>query len=180
MLKGEKVILRPLRMDDLFKLNAWRNDLDLTRLTMGVRYPITLTMDEEWLNSVLRDKSNRNLFWAICVDSENEMIGVASLTNIDYVSGVCTFGWMIGDSEHRGKGYGSETERLIREYAFYVLNLRKITRYVLSHNEKSLSILKNNGTAKEEGVLKKHFFMDGKYHDVVILSFFKENDGMLQ
>lgn len=124
MLIGEKVLLRPLTEGDLPKINKWRNDLELTKLTMGVRYPISLTMDKEWLDNVLRDKSNRSLYWAITIKNSSDFIGLASLTSIDNVSGTCVFGGMIGDENNRGMGYGKETEKIVREYAFDILKDR--------------------------------------------------------
>lgn len=175
MLFGETIVLRSLRKDDIPKVNLWRNNLDLTKLTMGIRFPISIELDEDWFNAILRDKSNRNLYWAITVKETEELIGLASLREIDYISGTCKFGRMIGDENHRGLGYGKETEEMIREYAFNVLNLRKITRQVVDYNQRSLTLLKNQGLALEEGRLKKHFYMDGKYHDVVILSIFRDS-----
>ncbi len=175
MLIGEKTILRPLKMQDLSLINQWRNDLELTRQTMGIRFPKTLEMDEEWLNQVLRDKSNRNIYWGIEIKESHEFIGIASLRNIDYISGVGDFGWMIGSSKFRGLGYGKEAENLINEYAFLVLNLRKLVRYILDYNTISLKILSNEGMSKEEGRLKEHYYFDGKYHDVVIMALFRDD-----
>lgn len=175
MLNGEKVILRPLRMEDLPKINTWRNDLDLIRLTQGIRFPKTVEMDAEWLDQVLHDKSNRSIFWGIDVRETGEFIGMVSLSNIGYISGTCEFGWMIGNIKHRGLGYGSEAEKLVNDYAFFVLNLRKITRRILTNNTVSVHILSSRGCAVEEGCLKRHVYFDGQYHDVVILSLFRED-----
>jgi RimJ/RimL family protein N-acetyltransferase len=175
MLIGEKIILRPLKIQDINLVNQWRNDLELTRQTMGIRFPKTLEMDEEWFNQVLRDKSNRNIYWGIEIKESHEFIGIASLTNIDYISGVGDFGWMIGSLKFRGLGYGKEAEKLINEYAFSVLNLRKLVRYILDHNTISRSILSNGGLSKEEGRLKDHYYFDGRYHDVIIMALFRDD-----
>ncbi len=174
MLIGEKIVLRPLHINDLPRVNSWRNDVELTALTMGIRFPKTLEMDEEWFNQVLRDKSNRNIYWAIDIKDTSEFIGLVSLTNIDFVSGTCARGMMIGDNKHRGKGFGLEIAKLVEEYAFSVLNLRKIVRYVLASN-RHLRTLKNSKLTKEEGRMKEQYYMNGEYCDVVILSLFRED-----
>jgi len=175
MLSGDKVLLRPLRMSDIEKVNLWRNDLDITRLTMGIRFPKTIEMDEEWFNHVLRDKSNKNVYWAIDIQETEECIGIVSLTNIDYVSGTCFFGRVIGEQENRGKGFGREVSRIVYDYAFNCLNIRKIIRYIVEYNHISLGILKNRAYEKEEGRLRKHFYFDGQYHDVIIMALFRED-----
>ena len=175
MLIGEKIILRPLKMQDLSLINQWRNDLELTRQTMGIRFPKTLEMDEEWLNQVLRDKSNRNIYWGIEIKESHEFIGVTSLTNIDYVSGTCFLGRLIGNSEHRRKGYGKETSSLVYHYAFNCLNVRKVSKHIVEYNVSSLSSIYARGNEVEEGRLKEHYYFDGKYHDVVIMALFRDD-----
>jgi len=63
MLIGKNIILRPLKMEDLPKTNEWRNDIELIKLNQGIRFPKTLEMDKDWFNHVLRDTSNRNIYF---------------------------------------------------------------------------------------------------------------------
>ena len=55
-----------------------------------------------------------------------------------------------------------------------MLNLRKINLRVAKYNNKAKLLYDSIGF-KEEGILKEHVFFDGDYHDVFILSLFKEN-----
>lgn len=38
MINGENIILRPLKIEDLEKTHQWRNDLELIKLTQGIRF----------------------------------------------------------------------------------------------------------------------------------------------
>jgi len=173
MLIGNKVILRPLKIEDLPKVNQWRNDLELIKLTQGIRFPKTKEMDEEWFNYVLRDKSNRNIYFGIDEKETEEFIGIISLNNIDYISGTATWGIIIGDINYRCKGYSKEIANLFFDYAFNMLNLRKICGYVIEGNEGSKKMHESLGFIYE-GVLKKHIFYDGKFNDVYIVSIFRD------
>ena len=175
MLIGNKVILRPLKIEDLPKVNQWRNDLELIKLTQGIRFPKTKEMDEEWFNDVLRDKSNRNIYFGIDEKESGEFIGMISLNNIDYISGTANRGCMIGDDNKRSLGYGGESIYLINKYAFNILNLRKIITYIVDYNIISIRVNKRINYYREEGILKNHYYMDGEYHDVLILSIFRED-----
>lgn len=175
MLIGNKVILRPLKIGDLEKTHQWRNNLELLKLTQGIRFPKTLEMDKEWFEHALKDKSNRSVFFGLDELETGEFIGMYQLNNIDYISGTAIWGYIIGETNKRGKGYGIEASNLILKYAFNVLNLRKITTYNISYNNAALAIQNKIGVFKKEGELKKHIYFDREYHDVLVLSLFRED-----
>lgn len=52
MLKGDKIILRPLKITDLDKTIQWRNDIELLKLTQGIRFPKTHEMEKAWFEKV--------------------------------------------------------------------------------------------------------------------------------
>ena len=174
MLIGNKVILRPLKIEDLPKVNQWRNDLELIKLTQGIRFPKTKEMDEEWFNDVLRDKSNKNIYFGIDDKESEEFIGIISLNNIDYISGIASWGLIIGDINYRCKGYSKEITNLFFDYAFNMLNLRKLWGYMIEGNEGAKKMHERLGSIYE-GVLKKHIFYDGKFNDVYIVSIFHDS-----
>lgn len=175
MLIGKNIILRPLRSDDIGIINNWRNNLDLIRLTQGIRFPKTMEMEKDWFNIALNDKTNRNIYFGIDEIKSNNFIGLIHLTNIDYISGTAIWGFIIGDKSNQGKGYSTEAPDLLFDYAFNILNLRKIIGYPISYNQATLRMHKKLGNFKEEGILKKHYFFNNEYHDVLILSLFKED-----
>jgi RimJ/RimL family protein N-acetyltransferase len=175
MLVGKNIILRPLKIEDLEKTHQWRNNLELIKLTQGIRYPKTLEMDRDWFQNALNDKSNRNIYFGIDEIESNEFVGIIQLNNIDYVSGTAIWGFIIGDKDKQGKGYSVEAPNLLFNYAFNVLNLRKITGYPIEFNKATFRMHQKIGHFMQEGTLKKHVFFDGEYYDVIIMSLFKED-----
>jgi len=174
MLTGKEIRLRPLKVEDIEKTNIWRNDQELIKLTMGLKFPKTLEMDKEWFHCALNDKSNRNIYLGIDELISNNFIGIIQICNIDWISKICELGIVIGDKNMQGKGYGTEAMSLLFGYAFYTLNLRKILLHVVSLNDNAKTLYDKLGF-REEGRLSKHFFVVGDYHDIYILSLFKED-----
>ena len=66
-------------------------------------------------------------------------------------------------------------EKISLDYAFNILNLRKIYFHVISFNKASRQNLEKYFKCKNEGCLKKHVFWNNEYHDVLILSLFKDD-----
>jgi [ribosomal protein S5]-alanine N-acetyltransferase len=176
MLTGNTLTLRGLKLSDLNSINCWRNDLELKLLTLGFRLPVSVLKDEEWLKKVLLSTSNAEVYFALEEIATSEFVGVIQLNNINYISGTADWGFIIGDKNKRGKGYGVEASKLVFSYAFNILNLRKLTGYSAIYNIAPLKMQEKIGLFHEEGVLKNHIFYKGKYYDVVIRSFFKEDN----
>lgn len=175
MLVGKNIILRPLKIEDLKKTHQWRNNLELIKLTQGIRFPKTLEMDSDWFNQALNDKSNRNVYFGIDEIDTGDFIGIIQLNNIDYISGTAIWGFIIGDKTKQGKGYSKEAPDLLFNYAFQVLNLRKVFGYPIAFNNATLKMHQKIGGFVQEGKLKNHVYFDGEYHDVLILSLFKDD-----
>ena len=70
-------------------------------------------------------------------------------------------------------GYGSEAIKLLLEFAFNQLNLNRIEIRVFSFNEQGIRCYKKCGFI-EEGCLRQAVYIDGEYHDIIILSVLRE------
>jgi RimJ/RimL family protein N-acetyltransferase len=175
MLKGSKITLRAIKPEDLVQLNYWRNDLRNKILVQGFRLPVTLDMDETWYNEKTAGKDDKNIYFIIESNMSNKTIGLIQLNNIDYISGTAIWGFIIGEKSERGKGHEVEAPLLLLNYAFNVLNLRKLVSYTLNIRPGIQKLHNKVGKVRVEGVLKEHYFFNGAFYDVHILSFFRED-----
>ncbi len=66
----------------------------------------------------------------------------------------------LGELDYWGKGYGTEAARLIIEYGFRQLNLRRIRSNVFSPNHRSLKMHENLSFVRE-GVQRQAFYKTG-------------------
>lgn len=81
-------------------------------------------------------------------------------------------GYALNDENHFGKGYMSEALECILRYGFEQMNLHRIEAMVGPDNLASLQLMKKFGF-KKEGVLRSHYFVDGKFDDSVVFGLLK-------
>ena len=136
-------------------------------------FPITEMVEKEWYGKMLGNTTNTTVYFAIAKKDDNP-VGFVTLKSINYTNKNCLLGIVIGDTNEQRKGYAKEAMELIVAYAFNTLNLNKITVEVVENNENALALYKMLGFT-EEGKLKQHYYSDGEYLSVILLSIFKRN-----
>ena len=169
MIEGKKVRLRSLTKKDFDKTFKWHNNLELKNLTLSHPFPVTDVQEEEWYNSILKDSSNKNVYFGIEDKSNKELVGIIFLSKINSIHKTCWLGIFLGEESARGKGFGKEAVNLITDYAFDSLNLRKVSLEVVKTNKNAISVYKKLGFV-QEGEMKKQVFIEGKYSDLIIMS----------
>jgi len=105
----------------------------------------------------------------IFITSENlqgETVGVVNLNSIDERNGTFSIGMQI-DRDHRGKGYGTATLRMLLRYAFFERRLNKYNGSVLEGNIASATMLTKVG-CREEGRRRQTVYTDGRYWDEIL------------
>lgn len=105
--------------------------------------------------------------------SKDEKVGYVGLFDIEERHRNAEFGIMI-DPLQQGNGYAGKATKLALEYGFHQLNLHKIYLYAAKTNEKAIHIYQKVGF-RIEGEMKEHFFVDGNYHDAVVMSIFQRD-----
>lgn len=173
MLTGDRVRLRPLKKGDDAFLFEWRNNWKFVELAQSIRFPKHELLEEEWLNNAMADISNRNVQFILETIDDQTPIGFASITGIDWISKNAYVGFSIMSDDYQGKGYSHEGFTLTLDYAFNYLNLEKTISLVLDHNEASKKMC-FNASYEIEGKLKRHYFWENEFHDVLYLSAFRD------
>lgn len=171
MIVGEKVILRALEREDAERCFRWMNDPQIVR-TLKARYPMPLDEEYDWVEKATRRSASERHF-AIERKDNRSHIGNASLHEIDWVSRNCRFGLFVGEPSAWNSGFGSDAIAALVRFAFEEMNLMKLRIRVFDYNERARHVLAALGF-EQEGVLKREFYREGKYHDLVLLSKFRE------
>lgn len=167
----ENLTLRPLSKDDVLRTLAWKND-PLTRTrTFGYRFPVTEVMEEDWLAGVLNDQTQKRIIYGLVENSSGTLIGYIQLYDIDWISGCCMLGVVVGESSSRNKGLGTEAVSSMLKIGRKYFNLRKVNVDVLDIPQGALSFYEKLGFERE-GTFRKHVYYDSDYYDVVRLSVF--------
>lgn len=130
---------------------------------MGVgRFPLSVDSLKEYIDKFNNDKDN--LLLGIFLKKSSKHIGNITLHQISWRDRHAEIGILIGDKKSRGKGYATEAIRLVADHAFNKLNLRKLYTGMVKGNEASKRAFEKVGF-KVEGVLRKHFYLNGEYLD---------------
>lgn len=169
-IEGKNLYLREVRESDVNeRYYAWMNDQDITQYLENRFYPNSLQKISEFVKS--KDGDPNNVFLAIINKHDDEHIGNVKLGPINWIHRTAEIGILLGEKKYWGKGFASETLRLLADYAFNKLNLRKVTAGCYGNNKGSeKAFLKAGFTI--EGVRKSHFFYNGTYVDYVLLGLF--------
>lgn len=165
---GKKLYLRGIEEKDLEgRYFDWLNDYDVTKYMDSGYFPNTVEKLQEYVKNVGR--SSNNVLLGIIDMETDKHIGNVRLGPINWVHRTSFLGIMIGEKDFWGKGYVTETLKLVADYAFRRLNLHKVSAGVNASNKASIKAFENAGF-KIEGLRKDEVYADGKYHDAVVLA----------
>lgn len=171
MIAGEHVILRAFERDDAERCYRWMNDPNIVR-TLKSRYPIAFQNEMEWLDRAMHGNANERHF-AVERKDDRTHIGNASIHEIDWVSRTAAFGLFVGEPSAWNRGFGSDAIRTLVRFAFEEMNLRKLRINVFEYNDRAKHVLETQGFV-QEGRLRREFYREGSYHDLLILSIFRD------
>lgn len=171
MIAGEHVILRAFEREDAERCYRWMNDPNIVR-TLKSRYPIAFQNEIEWLDRAMHGDGAERHF-AIERRDDRTHIGNASIHDIEWVSRTAAFGLFIGEPSAWNRGFGSDAIGTLMRFAFEEMNLRKLRINVFDYNERAKHVLESHGFV-QEGRLVREFYREGSYHDLVILSVFRD------
>jgi RimJ/RimL family protein N-acetyltransferase len=171
MIAGEHVILRAFEHEDAERCYRWMNDPNIVR-TLKSRYPIAFQNEVEWLDRAMHPGPTEREF-AIERKDDRSHIGNASIHDIDWVSRAAWFGLFIGEPAAWNRGFGSDAIQTLMRFAFEEMNLLKLRINIFNYNEKAKHVLATHGFV-QEAMLRRDFYREGTYHDIVILSVFRD------
>jgi RimJ/RimL family protein N-acetyltransferase len=158
-IEGELVALGPLRRELLPLYQRWINYPGTTRTLDLPPYPMTMEGEQDWFDQ--QSRAENDVPFTIYERETLRPIGNTVLHEIDYRNRTATFGILIGEPECRGKGYGTETTRLMLDYAFTALGLHNVMLIVFEFNGAGIRACQTAGF-KEFGRRRECRLMGGK------------------
>jgi RimJ/RimL family protein N-acetyltransferase len=168
MLEGELVRLRALEFDDLERCWRWFNDRDVTRFLESGRYPISRESERQWLENAVRNRSAFSDVLMAIETKDGVHIGNIGLHQGSPEHRTAKLGVAIGEKGYWSKGYGADAIRLILRFAFEQMNLNRVELGTFDFNERAQACYRKCGFV-EEGRRRQDRFVDGTYHDLLIM-----------
>lgn len=161
--------LRELEREDIKRINKWRNDPYLIAC-LGAPYRfINEDVDSDWYEKYLHTRNNSVRCAIVDSEKEDEVLGLISLMDINYINRSGELHIMIGSSENRGRGLGTFAVKAMIEHAFLNLNLRRIELGVLENNDPAIHLYEKCGFVCE-GIKRESNYKNGKYISMIIMS----------
>lgn len=165
-IEGERVALGPVRRDLLPLYQRWMNDFEVTRtLAVGMR-PVTLEDEQAWYDRVAT--SERDVVFTVYERTGLRPIGATGLHQIDHRERTAEFGIAIGDKASWGRGYGTETTRLVLDYAFNGLGLHNVLLRAYAFNDRGLRAYERAGF-RLVGRRREAHRLAGRAYDVIYM-----------
>jgi RimJ/RimL family protein N-acetyltransferase len=163
---GEKVALGPLRRD-LLPLDArWTSDFATLRMQGILPAPVTM----EWITARYESGTADDtlILFAIYERATMRPIGVTNFHSVNDRNRTAEFVIFIGEHEARGKGYGTETTRLMLDYAFVALGLHNVMLAVYAYNPAAIRAYVKAGF-REFGRRRESVWMGGRFWDTIYM-----------
>jgi ribosomal-protein-alanine N-acetyltransferase len=160
VLKGERVVLRPLRLSDAKVLVKYVNDAELTKY-LNLEPPLSLKQEQDYVKRTVKGwKEEKEFVWAITLDGR--LIGTIGFHDVDKKNLSAELGLWIA-REHQSKGIGYESAQLAINCAFEKFGLNRIDYYMFTPNVASKKLAEKFG--KYEGTLREDRRKNGVFYD---------------
>lgn len=163
-------ILRAPTETDLPFLVRMRNNQALQTRLMAVPRANTTERVRDWIGRLTSDSAS--VFFIIADKATNSPVGHIQLSHIDTLHGHAELGIAVDDA-FQGQGHGGAALEQLEQYALRMFNLRKIHLRVLASNTSAVKLYEKRGF-NTAGTMRKHFYHDGGFHDVLVMEKFLE------
>lgn len=165
--KMTKTNLRPLQIEDLDNIMSWINDPEVTGNFNQLNIVIPREEEKRYLEDLFASESD----FVFAIEDENRnYIGNIGLHEIDTSNYSARFAIIVGNKDYWGRGYGENAINSLLERAFEEYGFHKIWGICLESNKKAQHLYLDKCGFQKEGVLRDHYNLGGKLHDMVQFS----------
>ena len=132
----------------------------------GFMDPVAALTREQTRAGLARARERRDRAdWAVVRLADGDVVGEAVLMDLDEDNASMTYRVALVGPRVFGRGYGTETTRLVRDFAFGPLGLHRLALEVNSFNAAAIAVYEKVGFVLE-GVRREAVLRDGTWHDV--------------
>ncbi len=163
MLEGARIRLRGFREDDLPDFYAVHSDPAVNRYWSFPAWTELSQARDYFASAIAGRDASRMLCWAIAECENDRLTGALTLFAINREQGRAEIGYALRSS-HWGRGYAQEALRMALDYAFDILELRRIEADIDPRNTGSCKLVERLGFVRE-GLLRDRWQVDGEVCD---------------
>jgi RimJ/RimL family protein N-acetyltransferase len=172
VLRGGRVVLRDLRTDDAASLFALLTTEEVSRFISPP--PTTVEGFEKFIAWTHRERAaGRYACFAVTLDGFDTAIGIFQVRQLGASFDTAEWGFAIG-SPFWGTGVFEDAARLVLEFTFETVGVRRLEARAAVQNGRGLGALRKMG-ATHEGVLRQSFSKGGRYLDQGLFAILAED-----
>lgn len=166
-----RLVLRWVAEDDIDAL------FEIFSNPQVVRYwssgPLTERAGAAAMQREMAENNLKDAFWkwGLALRDTNQLIGTATLFNLNLSNGRAEIGYAMGRS-YWGNGYMNEALTALIVHAFEVIKLRRLEADVDPRNEPSIRTLERLGFQRE-GFLRERWHVEGEIQDAYFYGLLK-------
>ena len=166
-LETERLILRPLTIQDFEAVHSWASNPENTRYVGWG--PNTEDQTRDFLNNAKPGKD-----FAVVLKESDKVIGSCGIYP-DSANNTAELGWIL-HKDHWMHGYGTELCGELIQYGFEDLKLRRLTAPCAAVNYGSYRIMERNGMRREALFVKKFWArVDKEWIDEAVYAILAED-----
>ncbi len=173
-LKGKHVILKVLTRDDVLysRWYGWFNDEELCKTLQKHYFPTTIESQIAFWEQKIQSPSDL-LQLGICRAEGGSIVGIISLSSIDFINRNAEMSIVIGDRSAQNISIFVDSCKLLFNHAFYTLNMNRI--FGASISEELVTLLCRMLHCKNEGVSRQQVYKNGQYYDAYRYAVLRED-----
>jgi RimJ/RimL family protein N-acetyltransferase len=164
-IEGELIALGPLRRELIPLYARWQGDFAVQR-TYRTPGPVTIEEATAWYER--RAAGHGDSWFTIYERATWRPIGYTEIDGIDWRGRTAYFGILIGEADARGRGYGTETTRLMLDFAFTALGLHNVLLTTDAYNLAGQAAYRKAGF-RECGRRRECVPLNGQRYDLVYM-----------
>lgn len=168
MIMGNNTFLRGLVLDDVDALFNYLNNKDFMNYSGRIN-PHSKEELINWIQTTWKEREQKKAFtYAIIEVNEKAIIGTIRLKIVNIISRRADISIGIFNPIFRDKGLGTESLKLLIDFAFNTMNFLSLELKVFTNNKRAISCYEKLGF-KRVGVRRKADFVDGEYLDDLVM-----------
>lgn len=174
VLETERLILRPLKWEDREDMFAYGSDPEVTRyVTWYTHQKIEDT--DEFIRTVLENYETGKLApWAVEEKASGKMIGTAGYVGWQTRHFRGEIGYALA-RPYWNRGYATEITEPVLQFGWEQMKLIRIEARCMPGNIGSSKVMEKLGM-QYEGLLRKHLYAKGSFHDAKMYSIIRAVD----
>lgn len=167
MIESETLRLRAVEQEDLERLMAWENNMELMRFGEA-HLPYSRDLMQRYIEQASDDLYIAKQFrFMMEIRSTRETIGHIDLHDFDPQHLRASVGILIAQQQHRKQGWALEALDLLEEYAYEAWGVFQLYAHIPLSNQASQALFQKAGFVKT-GQLKYWLRKGKNYEDVTI------------